>query len=91
MQVPDGLAWWREMPGGTEWLAALPGIAAECAEQWELRLGSPCEPASVSLVVPAERRDGTRAVLKIRFPEPESEHEASALTHWSGNGAVRLL
>jgi Aminoglycoside/hydroxyurea antibiotic resistance kinase len=33
MQVPDGLAWWREMPGGGEWLAALPGIAAEYAEQ----------------------------------------------------------
>jgi streptomycin 6-kinase len=91
MQVPDGLAWWREMPGGTEWLAALPGIAAECAERWELRLGSPFEPASVSLVVPAERRDGSRAVLKIRFPEPESEHEASALAHWGGHGAVRLL
>ena len=73
------------------WLAALPGIAAECAERWELRLGSPFEPASISLVVPAERRDGTRAVLKIRFPEAESEQEASALAHWGGDGAVRLL
>jgi streptomycin 6-kinase len=41
--------------------------------------------------VPAERRDGTRAVLKIRFPEAESEQEASALAHWGGDGAVRLL
>jgi streptomycin 6-kinase len=42
-------------------------------------------------VIPAERADGTPAVLKISFPEPESEHEGSALAHWDGRGAVRLL
>jgi streptomycin 6-kinase len=31
------------------------------------------------------------AVLKLNFPEPESEHEADALAHWAGDGAVRLL
>jgi streptomycin 6-kinase len=30
-------------------------------------------------------------VLKINFPDPESEHEADALAHWNGEGAVRLL
>lgn len=30
-------------------------------------------------------------VLKLNFPEPESEHEATALDHWDGYGAVRLL
>jgi streptomycin 6-kinase len=30
-------------------------------------------------------------VLKINFPEPESEHEADALALWDGRGAVRLL
>ena len=30
-------------------------------------------------------------MLKINFPEPESEHEADALAHWDGVGAVRLL
>jgi streptomycin 6-kinase len=31
------------------------------------------------------------AVLKINFPEPESEQEADALALWAGDGAVRLL
>jgi streptomycin 6-kinase len=45
----------------------------------------------VSLVAPATRSDGTRAVLKINFPDAESEHEPDALAHWDGRGAVRLL
>ena len=60
MRVPDGLDWWRAEAGGAEWLAALPRLAAECAERWDLRLGDPFEPATISLVVPAERRDGIR-------------------------------
>jgi streptomycin 6-kinase len=42
-------------------------------------------------VIPAERADGSPAVLKFNFPEPESETEAAALAHWNGRGAVRLL
>ena len=91
MDVPAGLAWWRTVQGGAEWLSALPGLAAACAERWDLRLGRPFEPATISLVVPAERRDGSRVVLKINFPEAESEHEAAAMAHWNGNGAARLL
>ena len=91
MDVPAGLSWWRARPGGAEWLDALPALAAACAERWDLRLGHPFEPATISLVVPAERRDGTRAVLKINFPEAESEHEPAALAHWDGDGAARLL
>jgi streptomycin 6-kinase len=91
MVVPDGLGWWRTRPGGPEWLDALPGLAADCAERWDLRLGNPFEPATISLVVPAERSDGTRAILKLTFPEPDSEHEPSALAHWGGDGAARLL
>jgi len=41
--------------------------------------------------VPARRADGLLAVLKVNFPEPESEHEADALAHWNGVGAVQLL
>jgi streptomycin 6-kinase len=89
--VPEGMRWWAAEPGGAEWLARLPRLAAECAEQWELRLGAPFEPGLISLVLPAERADGTRAVLKLNFPDPESEHEAAALAHWNGVGAVRLL
>jgi streptomycin 6-kinase len=66
-------------------------MVAECAERWELVLGPPFAGATISYVAPVTRRDGTPAVLKINFPEPESEHEADALAHWDGLGAVRLL
>ena len=84
------MAWWRDEPGGAEWLDRLPRLARELTELWELELGEPFE-ANISLVVPAVRRDGTEAVLKLNFPEPESEHEADALAFWDGVAAVRLL
>lgn len=89
VRVPPGLEWWREEPGGPDWLDRLPRLVEECAEQWSLRLGSPFD-AHISLVLPVELADGTRAVLKINFPDPESEHEADALAHWAGDGAVLL-
>lgn len=39
----------------------------------------------------AKLPDGTDAVLKIQFPDRESEHEAAALRAWGGRGAIRLL
>jgi len=91
MQIPSGLDWWRNEPGGSEWLARLPRLVRECAELWSLDVGEPLEPGHISLVLPATTADGTDVVLKLNFPEPESEHEAEALEHWSGEGAVRLL
>ena len=91
MKIPAALAWWREEPGGPEWLERLPALVAECAEEWGLTLGSPVEDAHVSLVVPATLADGEGAVLKVNFPEPESEREPDALAFWNGRGAVRLL
>jgi streptomycin 6-kinase len=91
VKIPSALEWWHDEPGGAAWLERLPRIVAECAERWSLALASPCEDAHVSLVVPATLPDGTRAVLKVNFPEPESEQEADALAHWNGGGAVLLL
>lgn len=91
MEIPSSLGWWRAIPGGAEWLDRLPRLAEECADQWQLRLGRPFSGGNVSLVLAAERADGLPAVLKINFPEPESEREADALEFWGGVGAVRLL
>jgi streptomycin 6-kinase len=91
VRVPHGLSWWRTKPGGSEWLAALPAIVGGCVEQWSLALGEAFEPAHISLVVQVVLPDGAPAVLKVNFPEPESEQEADALAHWNGRGAVRLL
>ena len=91
IEVPDRLSWWREVPGGGEWLERLPSLAAECAEAWSLELDEPFPTGKVALVLPVTRDEGSPAVLKLNFPEPESAHEADALLHWDGHGAVRLL
>jgi streptomycin 6-kinase len=91
IEVPAALEWWRERPDGAEWLARLPAIAEELASRWRLELGPPFPDGIVSLVVPAERDDGTRTVLKVNFPERETEHEADALALWNGRGAATLL
>ena len=85
------LEWWRSRPGGAAWLDGLPQLVAACAERWSLELGAPFEGGKVSYVVAATRADGSDAVLKVNFPEWETQHEARALADWRGRGAVRLL
>jgi streptomycin 6-kinase len=91
MRIPGRLQELASFPGAADWLARLPRLVAECAEQWSLRLGEPFPYANVSLAAAATLPDGTEAVLKVAFPHWESEHEADALEHWGGRGAVRLL
>jgi streptomycin 6-kinase len=91
VRLPRGFEWWREQPGGAEWLALLPEVVGRCVERWSLTLESPFEPAHISLVVPATLPDGRAVVLKVNFPDEESEHEAGALAHWGGVGAVELV
>jgi streptomycin 6-kinase len=59
---------------------------AECTKSWGLRLEEPFKYALTGLAIPAGE-----VVLKIQFPDRESEHEAEALRVWDGYGAVRLL
>ncbi len=73
------------------WLEALPGLLDACADRWSLRIGTPFERSHVSFVTRATRADDSEVVLKLQFPHRECEHESAALTHWNGNGAVRLL
>jgi streptomycin 6-kinase len=74
-----------------EWLERVPDLVAAWRNEWELQLGEPYQAGAAGYTVRAELADGTRAVLKIVYPHRESEHEADALEHWSGEGAVRLL
>jgi len=80
------LGWLAKSPDGRDWLARLPRLLEECAEQWSLELEDPYPYAFASLAVPAGD-----VVLKVQFPGRESEHEAEALRVWDGDGAVRLL
>lgn len=88
--VPQGLHWLTATPRGSAWLSELPRLVAGCARDWQLTVRAPLEPGSVSWVAHAERPDGSRAVLKVSFPDAETEHEAEALELWAGRGAVRL-
>jgi streptomycin 6-kinase len=88
--IPPALDWLRGSSAGRAWLASLPALVAACEERWGLRLEAPFPPGWVSLALPGTRgRDDV--VLKLQFPERESEHEAAALALWQGEGAVRLL
>lgn len=84
--IHERLTWVEELPEGRAWLASVPGLLEECAEQWSLRFEGPIGDGFASLVVGAGD-----AVLKLQFPHRESEHEAEALRAWDGDGAVRLL
>lgn len=91
IDVPASLQWWREEPGGGAWLDRLPRLVAECAEEWSLEIGAPFRGGNVALVLAASLPEGRPAVLKVNFPEPESEREPEALLHWRGEGAALLL
>ena len=54
-------------------------------------LGEAYPPGAAGYAVRATLPDGTPAVLKLIHPHREAEHEADALAHWDGDGAVRLL
>jgi streptomycin 6-kinase len=88
--IPRSLQHWRRVPGGREWLERLPAIVDECADAWDLRLGEPYNGGKVGLALRVERADESPAVLKVNFPGRVT-HEAAALAHWGGVGAVRLL
>lgn len=91
VRIPSGLEWWRGEPGGADWLERLPRLVAECAEIWSLEVGESFSGSHVSWVAPVKRVGRTPAVLKVNFPERESEREPDALAFWAGTGAVRLL
>src|SRR5437870_5272433 len=91
MDPPAGMKWLLGSGAGRAWLEDLPRLQQECRQLWSLRLDQPYRYAYASLAMPAELPDGTRVVLKIQFPDRESEHEAEALIAWNGEGTVRLL
>jgi streptomycin 6-kinase len=73
------------------WLDSLPRMAAEVVDDWQLRLDGGPTHGYCSLVVPVRTASGRPAVLKVGFPDEESEHEHLALQHWHGRGTVQLL
>jgi streptomycin 6-kinase len=91
LPIPAGLE--AQRGRGADWAAyldRLPRTAADLFGEWELVCDGEPLHGFGSLVVPVTH-DGQRAVLKIAFPDVETEHEALALQTWAGRGAVRML
>lgn len=78
-------------PEWNAWVDALPQVARSVLDEWALRSDGEATHGSCSIVLPVRTPGGTAAVLKIGFPDAESEHEHLALRRWGGDGAVRLL
>ncbi|MFJ9697762.1 aminoglycoside phosphotransferase family protein [Kitasatospora sp. NPDC101183] len=94
VEVPPALAASLEEnvgPGGLAWARALPTLARESMERWELRPDGPPAHGVVALVLPVRRADGSRAALKLQQVDEETRGEPLALHAWGGRGAVRLL
>lgn len=77
-------------PDWAAYVAGLPRTVRDLAEEWALVADGAALHGHGSLVLPVVA-DGGPAVLKVAFPAVETEHEALALQHWGGRGAVRLL
>jgi streptomycin 6-kinase len=92
LRLPDGvLAMADRDETWARWVDGLPGTARGLLAGWALEADGPATHGYCSLVLPVRTDDGEHAVLKVGFPDEESEHEHLALQHWHGDGAVRLL
>jgi streptomycin 6-kinase len=78
-------------PDWAAWVDALPALVQGLYDDWELRPDGWMMHGFVALVVPVVTARGRPAMLKVSFPDVESEHEHLALGHWGGRGAVPLL
>ncbi|MBI0299875.1 hydroxyurea phosphotransferase [Streptomyces sp. PRKS01-29] len=76
---------------GRAWLAALPRLAADFLDRWDLRPAGPAAHGMASLVLPVTGADGTPAVLKLQQVREETEGAPLGLRTWNGDGVVLLL
>jgi streptomycin 6-kinase len=91
VRLPDGvLAFAARGPAWAAFVERLPGLLRGLTAEWGLVVDGPPTHGFCALVVPV-RTDGAPAMLKIAFPDEESQHEALVLQHWGGRGAARLL
>jgi streptomycin 6-kinase len=91
MRLPDGvLGMVARGPDWAAWVDRLPALVQSLYDDWELRPDGWMMHGYCALVVPVVTSQG-RAVLKVSFPDEESEHEHLALGRWAGRGAVPLL
>jgi streptomycin 6-kinase len=78
-------------PEWATWIDGLPKLVQSQIDEWDLTADGAPTHGYCSIVVPARTADGAPVILKVAYPDVESEHEHLALRRWGGDGAVRLL
>jgi streptomycin 6-kinase len=78
-------------PRWAAWIDGLPKLVRTQLDEWTLTVDGAPVHGHCSIVLPTRTSDGNTAMLKVAFPDDESEHEHLALRRWGGGGAVRLL
>lgn len=92
IDLPDAVrAMGTRGPQWQSWVDDLPRLIRGRIDEWDLDPDGPAFHGYCSIVLPVRTREGASAVLKVTFPDDESEHEHLALRRWAGDGAVRLL
>ncbi len=76
---------------GEAWLDRLPGLVAEAADRWHLRLSETSPAVGTGYVCFAHDDTTCPVVLKIAFPHGEHFTGVEAMRVWGGRGCVRLL
>ncbi|MFN8193995.1 MAG: aminoglycoside phosphotransferase family protein [Nocardioidaceae bacterium] len=92
LTLPDAVLDFGERgPRWRSFVDALPRVLDDLLAEWELAPTGEVWWGHASVVLPVSRADGGDAVLKVAFPDVETEHEPLVLQHWHGRGAVLLL
>ena len=92
LTLPAGvLAFAGRGPDWGAFVERLPALARDLLAEWELTVDGDAKHGYCALVLPVRTASGRPAMLKVAFPDDESEHEHLALQHWHGNGAAQLL
>ena len=74
-----------------KWSARVPEVLEELAARWRLDVRERLTGGYLAAVYGCAGPEGEDLVLKISPPVANPSHEARALAHWDGNGAVKLF
>lgn len=75
---------------GEDWLARLPALIKQCAQQWHLADLQPLKNLTYNYVLVGKQHDAD-VVLKLRCDPTELKHETYALMAFQNFGGVKLL
>ncbi|MCM0621868.1 aminoglycoside phosphotransferase family protein [Nocardioides bruguierae] len=79
-------------PDWAAWVERVPATLRDLLEEWSLtRTDDEVWHGHASVVLAVRDREGRERVLKVAFPDVETEHEALALRTWAGRGAAQLV